>query len=47
VQKPVEPVFSPVEPIFETGEQIFRKLKRTMGKSKWEVKVVFPRAFMI
>jgi hypothetical protein len=28
-------------------ELVFRKLKRTMGKSKWEVKVVFPRAIMI
>jgi hypothetical protein len=46
-KKSVEPVFRPDELVFALAELVFRKLKRTMGKSEWEVKVVFPRAFMI
>jgi hypothetical protein len=36
-----------VELVFKQVELVFRKLNRTLGKSEWEIKVVFPRAFII
>jgi hypothetical protein len=46
-KKLVELVFKLVELIFKLVELVFRKLNRTLGKSEWEIKVIFPRAFMI
>ena len=35
------------ELVFKLAELVFGKLNRTLGKSRWGIKVVFPIAFMI